>query len=112
MAVHEHVVDDATAAIGQARVLHLSVHQFGRVVGADPLDQRQSVWPLHQKLAHVTDVKHAASGANGFVLCFQSFVLNGHVVSCKGDHFGPGLEVGFVQRGSTQGRGFHAAKVG
>ena len=112
MAVHEHVVHDAPAAIGQAGVLHLAVYQLGRVVGADPLNQGHRVWALHQKLAHVTDVKHAASGADGFVLGFQTFVLHGHVVSRKGDHFGPGLEVGFVQGGSTQGRGFHAAKVG
>ena len=110
--IHEHVVDNASATVGHARVLNFAVHEFGRIVGTDPLNECQGIWSFDHELTHVADVKHATCGAYGFMFKFEACILNGHLETCEGDHFGTSVQVGFVQGCSKQGRRFHGAKLG
>ena len=89
-----------------------AVHKFGRVVGTDPLNERQGIWTFDHEFAHVADVKHARCGAHRFMFKFEAGILNRHLESCEGDHFGASRQVGVVQFSSTQGHRFHGAKLG
>ena len=57
----------------------------------------QGIWSFDHELTHVADVKHATCGAYGFMFKFEACILNGHLETCEGDHFGTRVQVGFVQ---------------
>ena len=70
------------------------------VVGEDVLHIALGILAAHAYLAHVADIKDAASLAHGLVLVGDVGVLYGHVVACKGRHQGAQGHVFVIKTGS------------
>ena len=109
--VHQQVVHDAPAAVGHAAVLDFAIKQGAGVVAGHPLDQGQSVWSRHEKLAHVAHVEHADAVAHGVVLFLQPGVLHGHVETGEGNHLSSCRKVRVVEGGEFKWGCLHGAKV-
>ena len=84
--VNQHVVDQATAAIGHQRVLDLTDLKVRDVVGGDVLDPFEGVGAVEFQAAHVADVEEAGTVPHGLVLLDDRRVLDRHQPPAEFDH--------------------------
>ena len=64
----EEVIDDAPVGIEERGVLDLSIDQLCRIVGGQPLDQRQRVASTDLDLPHMAHIEEADAGPHRQVL--------------------------------------------
>ena len=101
--INQNVVDDAAAAVGHARILHLAVVELRHVVGRNTLQKVERLGPLDPDFAHVADVEDPGALPHGQMLVVDARELDGHVVPRELGHAGPGGDVVLGESGCFHG---------
>ena len=105
-AVHEQVIDNGAVGAQQRAVLHLPHGQRGHIVAGDAVHEADGVGPLHEHLAHVRHVEHAAGFAHGLVFHGDAGgVLHRHFVAGEGHDLGAEGNVDIVERRALERAG-------
>jgi hypothetical protein len=110
VAVREEVVEHAAVLAAEHRVLRAVDRDPGHIVGEHALEEGLGVGTGGLDLAHVRDVEHTDTLADGHVLLADARVLDRHLPAGEWDEPGPSRHVAVVKRGALQrlGTGGHA----
>ena len=83
--IRDEIVDDTAGRVGEEGVLTFARSEFDEVVGEERVEEAFRIFSGYMELAHVGDVEESAAGANGFVLCEDARVLDGHEPTAEPD---------------------------
>ena len=90
LAVYEEVVHRTAVRIAHHAVEYLAGLEAAAadLIGKDVVDESLGLGALHKDLAHMGNVEHTHSLADGQVFLGNAAVLDGHNEACKGAHLG------------------------
>ena len=100
------VIDGATGFQTQVGVLAEADGQFPKIVGEQPIEERQGLGSLEPDLAHVADIEDSGRAAHRMVLLDDRGVLDGHFPASELDELAAELLVRCEEGGAFQRHGW------